>query len=176
MNEKSSFSIALVPALITSGMVIAYSLIVWSLSSDFNTQKYLGYFSYLILALGYYYYTVQYREKYKNGGLTYGEGFVFMVILSTIIAFFQSLYTYVFIKWIDPSMLNQVIEQATEEMYNKNMPEEQIEKSMQIMSFMFKPWFMAVMAVFGYMFWGVIMGLIMAFFTKKEVSGNFEIQ
>ena len=176
MNEKSSFSIALVPGLITSAAVIAYSLITWSLTSDFNTQKYLGFGSYLILALAYYYYAVQYRDKYKNGGLTYGEGFVFMVILSVIVAFFQSIYTYVFIKWIDPSMLNQVIEQATEEMYNKNIPEDQIEKSLQIMSFMFKPWFMALTAIFGYMFWGVLLGLIMAVFTKKEVPENFEIQ
>jgi len=176
MEQKSTFGLALKPALITSAAVIAYSLVIWSIADTIDQQQNLGWFGYIILALGYFYYTKNYRDDYKDGALTYGEGFVFMLFITMVYSVIQSIYTYVFMTFIDPEMINQIMEKAEESLYNKDMSEEQIEQSLKMMSFMFKPWLISLMAVFGTMFWGTLLSLIMAIFTKKQAQPTFDNQ
>jgi len=174
MEEKSTFGLALKPGLIISGAVIAYSLVVWSVTDNVDQMKYLSWVNYIILAIGYYIFTKNYRDDYKNGALTFGEGFVFMLFISVVYSVIQSLYTYIFMTFIDPDMVTQMVEKVEESLYNNNLPEEQIEQSMKMMSFMFKPWLISLMAVFGTMLWGTFLSLIMAFFTKKTAEPTFE--
>jgi hypothetical protein len=176
MKQKSTFGLALKPALIISAAVVAYSLVIWSIADNIDQQQNLGWFSYIILALGYFYYTKNYRVENKNDVLTYGEGFVFMLFITMIYSVIQSLYTYVFMTFIDPEIINQIMEKTEESLYNKDMPEEQIEQSLEVMSFMFKPWLISLMAVFGTMFWGTLLSLIMAIFTKKQAQPTFDNQ
>ena len=42
------------------------------------------------------------------------------------------------------------------------------------MRFMFQPWLMALMSIFSNMLSGIIMGLIMSLFTKKEAPLQFD--
>jgi hypothetical protein len=174
MEEKSTFSLALKPGLIVSGALVAFSLVLWATVSDINTQKYLGWINYLILAAGYYFYTVQYRNEHKNGALTFGEAFVFMLFMTIVISLVQAVYTYVLMVWLDPAMIQKMLDIATEEMYKKDIPEEQIEQSMKMMSFMFQPWLLAIMSIFSNMFGGIIMSLIIGLFTKKEAPLQFD--
>ena len=174
MEEKSTFSLALKPGLIVSGALVAFNLVLWATVSDLNMQKYLGWISYIILAAGYYYYTVQYRNEYKNGVLTFGDAFVYTLFITIVISVVMAVYTYVLMAWLDPLIPQKMVDMAAEELYNKDLPEEQIEQTMKIMRFMFQPWLMALMSIFSNMLSGIIMGLIMSLFTKKEAPLQFD--
>ncbi len=174
MEQKSTFELSLKPALLISGAVIAYSLVIWSVTDSIEQQQNFGWVSYIILAFGYFYFTKKYRDNYRDGVLTFGDGFVFMLFITIIYSVIQSLYTYVFMIFIDPDMINKIIEKAEEGFYNKNLTEEQIEQSMKMMSFMFKPWMLTTMTVLGTMFWGTVLSLIMAIFTKKQAQSSFD--
>jgi len=174
MEEKSTFSLALKPGLIISGALVAYSLVLWATIPDMESQKYFGWVNYLIMAAGFYYYASLYRNEHKNTGFTFGDGFIFMLYMTIVISLVQAVYTYVLMTWLDPAMVQKLLDQATEEMYKKDLPEEQIEQSLKIVSFMFKPWFMSIISIFGNMIGGIILGLIMSLFTKKEAPVQFD--
>ena len=174
METKSTFTIALKPALIISMAVIAYSLVVWALTSSIDQQKYFGWVSYLFIIAGYIYFTISYRNDIKGGSLTYGEGFLFMVILTAIYSVIQGAYFYVFITIIDPTMIPQMLEQAELEMLNKGIPEEQLDQSMKYVGYMFQPWLLSIFGILGNLFWLTIGSLIMAIFTKKEEQATFD--
>ena len=96
MEEKSTFGWAIKPGLIVSGIAIAYSLLVWSLTSDLEVQKNFSWILYPLLAFAYYYFTVDYRNRIKGGYISYGQSFVFMLLISVVYSILYSLYYYVF--------------------------------------------------------------------------------
>lgn len=175
MEQKSTFSIALKPALIISVAVIAYSLVVWSLTSSLDQQKYFGWVSYLIIAGGFFFFTRSYRDDVKGGFLSYSEGLIFMILMTAIYSVIQSVYTYVYVLFIDTTMIPQLLEQAEAEMMkNPGLSEEQLEQSMKMVGYMFKPWIITVLALLGNLFYLVIGSLLLAIFTKNEKKPSFD--
>ena len=173
MEQKSTFELALKPGLIVAGGAIAFNLLVWALTSDLDMQKYISWAIYPLLAFAYYYFTVDYRDNVKDGHLSYGQSFVFMLFISIVYSVVFSLYYFVFLNYIDPEMINKMMDAVEQQYYDAGMSEEQIEQSLKIVSYMFSPVLMTVMTIFGGIFSGVILSLIMSIFTKKEVSMGF---
>jgi len=173
MEQKSTFGLALKPGLIIAGGAIAFNLLVWSLTSDLDMQKYMGWILYPILAFAYYYFTVDYRDNVKEGHLSYGQSFVFMLLISVVYSVLFSIYYFVFLNYIDPEMINKMMDVVEQQYYDTGMSEEQIDQAMKIVSYMFSPVLMTVMTIFGGVFSGVILSLIMSIFTKKEVPMDF---
>ncbi|MCK5774543.1 MAG: DUF4199 domain-containing protein [Bacteroidales bacterium] len=174
MEQKSTFGLALKPGLIIIAATTVFSLLVWSLTSDLEMQKYLGWFSYAIVAFGFYYFTVNYRDNVKGGHISYGEGFIFMFFMSIVYSFGFGIYYYLFLTFIDPEMTDKMMVMVEQEYYNQGLTEEQIEAALGFVSYMFKPWLLSLMAVFGGLISGVITSLVIAIFTKKEASLNFD--
>jgi len=172
MERKSTFGYALKPGIIISGGAIAFNLLVWVLTTDLDTQKYWSWLLYPLLAFAYYYFTVDYRQNVKEGYLSYGQSFEFMLFISIVYSVLFSLYYFVFLTYIDPSMITQMLDAAEQKYYDTGMSEEQIEQAMEVISYMFSPAIMVVLSIFGGLFSSVILSLIMSIFTKKEIPVN----
>jgi len=168
-ESKSTFNLAMKPALLTGGVSVLISLLLWALVDDMQTQQKFSYFTWLILAFMYFYFTKNYRENELDGNLSYGQGFKFMFVMSLIISIITALYSYVLFAYLDPSLIEAMKEQAAEQMYQQNLSDEQVEAALEMQSAWLTPGMMVFYSIFGSLFFGSILALIIALFTKKEV-------
>ena len=173
MEQKSTFSLAIKPGLIIAAVAIAYNLLIWAVVADIEMQAYFGWFNYLIMGAGFFFFTVNYRDNVKEGYITYGDSFVFILFMSIIVGVVWLVYYYIFLSFIDQSYIQQLLELVENKYYEVGMQESQIEQSMKIVGYIYTPLVLSLFTLFGNIFSGVILGLIISIFTKKEAPMNF---
>jgi len=168
-ESKSTFNLAMKPGLITAGVSVLISLLLWALVDDMQSQQKYGYLTWLIMGVMYFYFTKNYRENELDGNLSFGQGFKFMFVMSIVISIINAIYTYALFTYLDPSLIEMIKEKAAEQVYQQNISDEQAEAAIEMQSAWMTSGMMAFYAIFGGLFFGTIMSLIIALFTKKEV-------
>ncbi|MEI6173326.1 MAG: DUF4199 domain-containing protein [Bacteroidota bacterium] len=170
MEEKSrSVSLnGLFYGLITGGAMIVLSLILFLL--DLYMNKAVSWISYLVAIGGMVWGTLDYRKKYCNGFLTYGQAFKSVFMIGLFAGILSSIYLYFFIQFIHPGFINELLDQARANILlsNPNMTDEQIEQAVSMSSKFMSPVMMVVWGLVTYAVMSAIAGLIIAIFLKKE--------
>ena len=154
--------------LITGGAMIVFSLILFLLNLHMN--KAVTWVSYVILAGGMVWGTIDYRKKFSNGFLTYGKAFSSCFYIGMIAGILSALYFFVFTKYIHPGFIQEIMDQTRASIATSkpDMSEEQIDQAMEISAkFMTAP-LMAMWGFIGSALMSAILGLIAAIFLKKE--------
>ena len=149
MEQKSTFSLAIKPGLIIAAVAIAFNLLIWAVVADIEMQAYFGWFSYLIMGGGFFFFTVNYRDNVKEGYITYGDSFVFILFMSIVIGVVWFVYYYIFLSFIDPSYIQQLLELVENKYYEMGMQESQIEQSMKIVGYIYTPFVLSLFTLFG---------------------------
>jgi hypothetical protein len=70
--------------------------------------------------------------------------------------------------FIDPGLMDKSIAMAEAKMAEKGLPEEAIEKAMEMQAKMMKPWFTSLMGIVNSVFYGLILSLIVSLFVMKK--------
>ncbi len=169
-KDHSTFKLAIQPGLYIGLVSVALSLILWATIPDLQLRSKLGYIVLAIVAFMFYRYTISYREVNMGGEITYGESFKFQISMTVVYSAISTIYAYLLFTVLDPSMIENIREMAAEELYKQNMAEEQIEAAIEMQSMFMTPEFMTVSTVFATFFTGLLLALIVSFFTKKEVT------
>jgi len=146
------------------------SLVLWAIIPDLQLRNKLGYIVLAIVGFMFYMYTVKYRENVMGGEITYGESFKFQLSMTVIYSIISTIYAYLLFAVLDPGMIENIKEMAAEELYKQNMAEEQIEAAIEMQAMFMTPEFMTVSTVFATFFTGLLLALIVSFFTKKEIT------
>jgi hypothetical protein len=73
-------------------------------------------------------------------------------------------------KFIDPTITDQIMKKAMEEMEKKGIPDEQIDQAMEMTKMFMNPGAMFVMGLLGTILIGFILSLIIAAILKKDKS------
>ena len=154
--------------LITGAGLIILSLILFI--AGLSQNKWLSSISYLILIAGMIYGTYDYREKYLKGFITYGKAFTTCFLIGLFAGLAASIYIYVFAQFIHPGIVNEVIEQARQQMVNTNpeMSEDQLETALAMTAKFTTPVMMMVIGFITYTVLSAVISLIAAIFLKKE--------
>ena len=169
-KPRTLFNNALIYGLLTAVVSIAFSVLTYVLDVPFKSP--VMYFSFIILIAGVVYGTLQYRNIYSGGYLSFGKAFLsgFFIVLTAIII--TTIYTYVFMTIIDPSFLDKVVEQSLEQaetkMMEKGLSEDQMGPALEITKKMMSPAWLTIMGLISNLIFGSIIALIAAIFTKKE--------
>jgi hypothetical protein len=154
------------------GVIIGIINILYStgimVSGQIGNQT-LGYITYLIIGVGLYLAMSDFKKE-NQGFMTYGQGLGLGVMKSVIVGIISGFFSFAYIKFIDPTISDQLMKKAIEEMEKKGTPDEQIEQAMEITKMFMTPGALFVIAVFGTLFIGLIISLIMAAILKKEKS------
>lgn len=149
------------------GTAIVYSLILYILGETGNQT--LGYISFAFYILFMFLGIKNYRDKMNGGFITYGNSFLlgfFIVLIGGILA---SLFSFVLFKFIDPGLVDTMIETAREKMESRgDMSEEQIDMALEMSKTMMSPLWMMIWGLAGSAFIGAILSLIVSIFMKKE--------
>lgn len=111
-----------------------------------------------------------FRDQIRGGVMPFGTALGFGVVAFLVASVLSSIYTYLMVTVIDPELLVKIkdaaLEQAVER--SRGAPVEAVEQGFEMMSFMFKPLWMAIMGVFGGTFMGTIAALILSAIFKRD--------
>lgn len=111
------------------------------------------------------------HSEYKREGdgfMDYGQGvgmgFWYGLVSSTI----SSIFTFVYVKFINPGFLDSIREQQIMDMEERGMSEAQIEQALKMSESFSGPTAMLVMGIIIGVIFSLIVALIVSAFTKKS--------
>ena len=111
------------------------------------------------------------QKNYKdngNGFISYGEGMGITFWISLITSVISSIFTYVYIKFIDSGFVKQMMEKQEEAMADRGMSQDQIDQAMKIASKFMTPEMLFVFGLIGGFLMILVVGLIITIFTQKK--------
>jgi hypothetical protein len=111
-----------------------------------------------------------FRDRDNDGFISYGSAVGTGTLISLIGGVIQSVYSVIFIKFIDPSFTEKAIEVARQKLIEDGTPDNQIEMGLEIARTMMSPMWLFFFGIIGSLFVGAIISLIVAAFVKKEAN------
>lgn len=166
-KQKSVISSALVFGLITGAAGIVFHLVTYL--SNLYLNQYVSWLGYLVVAAGMVYGTLDYRKKQSGGFLTYGKAFSSCFWIGLFAGIVSTFYFFIFINYLHPGMVNEILEQARVKMLEQNsMSEDQVEQALAMQQKFMSPLMMTLWGFFAYAIVSAILGLILGIFLKKN--------
>jgi len=149
------------------GMVgVVYSLIIYFL--DLSLNQWQGLVFMLIEIVLLFFLVKSYRDNYMHGTMTYGQGLGAGMIIFLYYSIIAAIFAYILYAIIDTGLVDKQLAMIEDKMGQRGLPQSAIDASMSIQKKIMKPGIMAPMSIFGNMFTGLIMSLIVAAFVRKE--------
>jgi glucan phosphoethanolaminetransferase (alkaline phosphatase superfamily) len=105
--------------------------------------------------------------KRSNEYMSYGQGLGIGMIIVSISSVLSSIFSYIYIKFVDSSMLDVIREQGMAQMEKRGMSDAQIEQAMEMQAKFTTPEMILIFGILGGIFFGFIVSLIITAFTKK---------
>lgn len=166
-NKVSIWKNSVNYGLIAGILMIALSIILWL--TGMMENKFLGYISYLILAFAMYIGATNWRDKFNEGWMSYGEVFKTGFFVTLIAAVLGLIYSYVFFSFIDPAFIETIAAKSEEAILesNPNISDADLEMGLEMAA---KFTSATVLTIFGFIFTviiGTIISAIVAIFAKK---------
>ena len=145
--------------------LIGISLVLYLL--DQTEASWVQWVSYAVIAALIYMGT-QAKRTAQGGILSYGQGLATGVGIAFFGSVLVAFYTFVFFRFIDPDMLQELIIRTEDGMYAQGMPDDQVEMAMSMTRKFMQPGPMAVLVVLTYTFVGFLISLITAAILKRD--------
>jgi len=164
---------------LTNGVILGmagviYSLLMYFLDLTFNETQ--GYIFMVIQVALLAYLLKSYRDNYCFGNITYGQSVGAGVIISLYAAIISAVFLYLLYAVIDPGLVDKQLALVEETIMARGLPQAAVDKAMAIQRKLLKPEIMAPISIFGNMFWGLIISLIVSVFIKKEGNPLIDAQ
>ena len=109
----------------------------------------------------------QFKDK-GDGYMSYGQGIGVAFWMGLVSAVISSIFTYVYIKFIDTGFLQLVKDRQIEAMQKQGMSDEQIDQGMKMASMFMTPEAMFFYMLIGGLLVTIIIALIVTIFTQKR--------
>jgi hypothetical protein len=167
-NKPSIFQHTMTWGAITGIILIVFSLVLYLAHQTAN--KALGYLSYILLIAGIVIGSIAYRDKVLGGFISYKDAFVAGLLITIFAGILSSFFTFILIRYIDPSVVEQILAQTEEKMIARGLSEDDVELAMEkTREFIGSP-VMVLVGLFSFAFIGTVISLITAAIVKKERS------
>ncbi len=116
---------------------------------------------------------VAHRDTELGGYLTMGRSIGFAVYMSLIAGIISAVYLFVYLNYIAPDFLDKIWEAQMDKAEASGQDPERVRQSMEIAKKFMSPPVMAIFAFLGSAFYGLIWGLLVGLFVKKESPRPF---
>lgn len=166
MEEKSTIW----PIGFRVGVMLALALIIYSMLlqvTGMATNKALGFVTNVFYIIGIVWAHKTYKES-GDGYMTYGQGLGLGVVVAGVAGVISSLFSYLYLKFIDDSMLGEILNQSRVAMEEQGLDDEQIEQALAMTQKFTTPEMIMIWGVLGALLMGLIFSLIISAFTKKN--------
>ena len=106
--------------------------------------------------------------RVSNGFMSYGQGVGIAFWIGLVSGVISSIFTYLYIKFVDTGFIELVKEQQIETFQKQGMTDQQIDQAMKYAAAFTTPEAMFVMMLVGSIIVTVIIGVIVSIFTQKK--------
>lgn len=164
-NQTSTTSSALKWGLLLGVALVVYSIVIY-LTGQVGNQS-LGYVSYAFILGG----VILALRDYKGinaGFMSFGQGLGVGSMASAIAGLISGAFTFIYMKFIDTTLVDKIREQAVAEYEKQGIPPEQAEAAAGMMDMMLSPGAMFVLAILGTLFIGFVFSLIVSAIMKNS--------
>jgi hypothetical protein len=166
-NQTTTTRTALKWGVIIGIISILYSTAIM-VSGQIGNQA-LSYPIYLIIGVGIYLAMNEFKKE-NQGFMSYGQGLGVGTLMSAICGIISNFFSMAYMKFIDPTITEQIMKKAIEDMEKKGIPDDQIDQAMEMSKMFMNPGAMFVMGLLGTILIGFILSLIIAAIVKKDKS------
>lgn len=152
--------------------LVGISLLFYVLNTDLDSKlpQLAGYAALLVaLFIG----IKSYRDQDLGGYISYGKSLGMGVLIAFFGSIIAAFYTYIFFTFIDPAMVDKIMELSQQKMLDKGLPEDQVQTSLSMMRKFMTPGWMFLFAILTYTFMGFLFSLVISIFTKREQQNPF---
>jgi lysylphosphatidylglycerol synthetase-like protein (DUF2156 family) len=148
------------------GITLITMSVVLVLTGKFSSR--LQYAGYLILVAGIAVGTLNFRDKYSGGFLTYGRSLASGVLISATAGFLLGIFSFIYAKYVNPGFIEEIMQQVQIEWERQGMSEDQMRIAEKATRWLMQPGMLIFMTLLGYSFWGTILSLIVSAFVKRD--------
>jgi len=164
-EQVSTKSIGIKYGLILGLFSIGYSLILQL--TGLAAEQSLGWLSFLFMIF-ILVYAMREFKAYNQGFMRLGQGLSLGMIVIAISSVFSSIFSYIYIKFIDDSMIGMILENARNEMMrNPDFSDAQIEQAMSMTEKFTTPEMILGIAFISSLFFGFLIALVISLVLKK---------
>ncbi|MEQ9377340.1 MAG: DUF4199 domain-containing protein [Imperialibacter sp.] len=126
----------------------------------------LSYINYIFLGVVIYLAHKKFKED-GDGFMSYGQGLGIGFWISLIGGVISMVFSYIYMSFIDSTIMEQAMDKARYDMEEKGMSDAQIDQAMSITEKFMTPEMIFVMGIIGTLIFGFILSLIVSAITKK---------
>lgn len=164
-NQTTTTKVALKWGIIIGICSVVFSTLIMVLGMVGNQA--IGFVAYIIIGIGVFMAMNAYKKE-NNGFMSYGQGLGIGALMAAVSGLLSSAYSFVYMKFIDPSVMDQIFKKAEADMEKKGLSPEQIDQAMEMSKVFMSPGAMFVWGVVGSILLGFVFSLIIAAFVKKD--------
>ena len=152
------------------GSLIGITLITMSvvlvLTGKYSSR--LQYTGYLILVAGIAVGTLNFRDKYNGGFLSYGKSLASGVLISATAGFLLGIFSFIYVKYVNPGFVEEIMQQVQLQWESQGMTDDEMRTAEKVTRWFMQPGMLIIMTLLGYCFWGTILSLIVSAFVKRD--------
>ncbi len=166
MNETTIKSVGLKYGVLLGAALIGFFLLIYIL--DLAGNQTIQWASYIFIIGAVF---LAYREfkEGNDGFMSFGQGLGGGMLTIGVGSVISSLFSYVFLKFLDPSYMQRIVDITRERMEeNPNLTEEQVEQAMESTMPFLTPEAITIFGIVGTLIVGLIICLIMSAIMKKD--------
>jgi hypothetical protein len=150
-----------------SGIISIVYFLILSVAGIDMTSGIWNWMGYIILIALIFLAHKHYKEN-GDGFMNYPQGISIGVWMGMISSAISGIFTYLYIKFIDSTFLENIKDKQIEEMEKKGMSDEDIETAMKFASMFTSAEAILIFAIIGGIVGAVIVALIVTIFTQKK--------
>lgn len=146
--------------------IVLFFLVLYATGKMFGSA--LSAFSWIIYAAIIYQTMRVYRDRFQAGLLSYGQGLLFGIRISTLAGIIIGFYYFIMFSFVDPSLRDMMFAEAEEAYLALGMSEAAVEELQGSIEMTTNPWVLLISNAIGGLFNGLIISLLVALFVKRK--------
>jgi hypothetical protein len=166
-TEVTTKSVGIKFGLIMAAVSVAYFMIMNVMGIDMSQG--FGRWGGLIFNVAVIFFA---HKTFKEGGdgfMSYGQGLGIGMWVALISSVISSIFTYIYVKFIDAGFIQTMLERQEEQMQENGMSEEQVKQAMDMTAKFMTPEMMLVFGlIFGFIILIIVFALVTIFTQKKN--------
>ncbi|NNF02714.1 MAG: DUF4199 domain-containing protein [Bacteroidia bacterium] len=165
-SQISASSIGIRFGMIGALISIIFSVVVYLMS--WQMQSWQQWLPYILLFIIVFLAVKSFRETKEENLISFGECFKVGMIVTGVMVLVSMIWVYVYMQFIDPELVEMIMEKQITQMEDRGMSDEQIEQALSMSENFMSPPMMAIFAGVAQGIAGAIISLIVAAFMQKK--------
>lgn len=144
--------------------IITYFLGIWTNSS----LQYVYYAIILITII----LSIQQKRTLQGGYINFGKAFITGLLTVVVAVVISALYTFIFLKYIDTSIVEMLLNETKETIYDQNLSEIEETRALNALKFIISPAVISLMSMLLYFFIGLFGSIFISIFLRNNPPEN----